>query len=204
MSATKDKKAVKNLVENLHKKTKFSREEIHGLLHIMGKLCADRIDKYSFREFLHKTFHMTEDILMDGIFKNFDKDSDGYVSEEEWVEGLSVVLTGTWEEKLNFCFRVYDLAGEGYITRENMFNMLSNSLLHHLSEEDPEEGVREIVDYTLKKLDLDLDGRVSLSDYEQAVSRDPLMMEAFGQCLPDKKSANQFLESVAAHQFVVS
>ena len=34
------------------------------------------------------------------VFKVFDKDNDGTVSMQEWVEGLSVILKGTLEEKM--------------------------------------------------------------------------------------------------------
>jgi hypothetical protein len=36
----------------------------------------------------------------------------------------------------------------------------------------------------LKKLDEDRDGRVSETDYHAAVTKENLLLEAFGQCLP--------------------
>ena len=38
---------------------------------------------------------MTDDILLDRVFKRFDADNDGYVNREEWILGLSVFLKGT-------------------------------------------------------------------------------------------------------------
>ena len=38
---------------------------------------------------------------------------------------------------------------------------------------------------TLKKMDHDKDGRVSFGDFQMTVKNDPLMMEAFGPCLPN-------------------
>ena len=37
---------------------------------------------------------MTDDILLDRIFKYFDSDNDGYIGREEWIMGLSVFLKG--------------------------------------------------------------------------------------------------------------
>ena len=34
------------------------------------------------------------------MFRAFDKDTDGYLSQEEWVSGLSVFLRGTLDEKI--------------------------------------------------------------------------------------------------------
>lgn len=50
------------------------------------------------------------------------------------------------------CFEVYDLNGDGYISREEMFHMLKNSLLKQPSEEDPDEGIKDLVEITLKKM----------------------------------------------------
>ena len=52
------------------------------------------MNRNTFREFLHKVFNMTDDILMDRIFKFFDTDNDGLITREEWVVGLNVFLRG--------------------------------------------------------------------------------------------------------------
>ncbi|GBP38702.1 EF-hand calcium-binding domain-containing protein 1 [Eumeta japonica] len=85
---------------------------------------------------------------------------------EAWARGLSVLLRGSREERLRHCFGVYDLNADGYITRDEMFLLLKNSLLKQPGDEDPDEGVRELVELVLKKLDADKDGRVSLEDYK--------------------------------------
>ena len=72
-------------VENLAKKSHFSQSEVEGLLTLYRKLTegmidVDRLDRTRFREFLHNAFDMTDDILLDRIFKRFDADNDGYIS----------------------------------------------------------------------------------------------------------------------------
>ncbi|XP_035401304.1 calaxin isoform X2 [Cygnus atratus] len=90
------------------------------------------------------------------------------------------------------CFEVYDLNGDGYISREEMFQMLKNSLLKQPSEEDPDEGIKDLVDIALKKMDYDHDGKLSFADFEKAVRDDNLLLEAFGPCLPDIKGSLAF------------
>ena len=58
----------------------------------------DKMDRSRFREFLHNAFDMTDDILLDRIFKYFDSDNDGYIGREEWIMGLSVFLKGNLTE----------------------------------------------------------------------------------------------------------
>lgn len=50
------------------------------------------------------------------------------------------------------CFEVYDLNGDGYISREEMFQMLKDSLIRQPTEEDPDEGIKDIVEIALKKM----------------------------------------------------
>ncbi|CAB1320514.1 unnamed protein product [Coregonus sp. 'balchen'] len=82
---------------------------------------------------LHNTFGMTDDMIMDRVFRAFDKDNDSYVSVKEWIEGLSIFL-------------------HGYISQEEMFHMLKNSLIRQPTEEDPDEGIKDLVEITLKKM----------------------------------------------------
>lgn len=76
---------------------------------------------------------MTDDILMDRIFKYFNTNNDGDITRDEWIMGfniflkgaccrqlnvssyLSKLLTGTIEEQMIYCFTIYDLNDDGYI-----------------------------------------------------------------------------------------
>jgi Ca2+-binding EF-hand superfamily protein len=80
---------------------------------------------------------------------------------------------------------VYDLNGDRYISKEEMFQMLKNCLVK--GTEEDEDGVKDLVDLVLKKLDEDRDGRVSEADWNGAIAKETLLMEAFGQCLPTSK-----------------
>ena len=47
---------------------------------------------------------------------------------------------------------MFDLNGDSFISKEEMFHMLKNSLLKQPSEEDPDEGIKDLVEITLKKM----------------------------------------------------
>ncbi|XP_036617355.1 EF-hand calcium-binding domain-containing protein 1-like [Trichosurus vulpecula] len=150
------------------------------------------LDRSEFRNILHSVFGMTDDMLMNRVFGAFDKDNDNHISTTEWVEGLSIFLRGTFEEKVKYCYRVYYLNGDGYISQDEMFDMLKNSLLKHSVEEDPDEGIKELVEITLKKMDYDNDGKLSYEDFERAVKKDRLLLEVFGPCLPEIEKCLEF------------
>ncbi|KAJ8313915.1 hypothetical protein KUTeg_008476, partial [Tegillarca granosa] len=124
------------------------------------------------------------------VFKAFDQDSDGCISEREWIEGLSIFLRGTFKEKINCnAFCVYDLNGDGYYLQRRNVPVSQKYCQQGISqnEDDQDENVKELVDQTLKKLDKDHDNRVSQQDYEDAVKDDPLLLECFGPCLPTRE-----------------
>ena len=66
----------------------------------------DRMNRNTFREFLHNVFKMTDDILMDRIFKYFDTLNNGLITREEWILGLNIFLRGKIKMKtfLTFIF----------------------------------------------------------------------------------------------------
>ncbi|XP_054985337.1 calaxin isoform X2 [Sorex araneus] len=196
------RKKLQKLTDTLTKNSKhFSKFEVKSLINLFHNLVGDRaeragvaagLDRNAFRNILHMTFGMTDDMIMDRVFRAFDKDNDGSVSVSEWIYGLSVFLRGTLEEKMKYCFEVFDLNGDGFISKDEMFHMLKNSLLKQPSEEDPDEGIKDLVEITLKKMDRDHDGKLSFADYEGAVREETLLLEAFGPCLPDPKSQMEF------------
>ncbi|KAM6314862.1 calaxin [Aegotheles albertisi] len=195
------RKRLQQLVEALGRSCRhFQGAEVECLVKLFDSLVAKPssrpgaagLDRNMFREALHGAFGMTDDMLMDRVFRTFDRDNDSCVSVVEWVEGLSILLRGTLEERIKYCFEVYDLNGDGYISREEMFQMLKNSLLKQPSEEEPDEGIKDLVDIALKKMDYDHDGKLSFMDFEKAVRDENLLLEAFGPCLPDIKSSMAF------------
>lgn len=204
--ASKRQEQVK-LIDKLNKRKDkesschFKKAEIEKLIAMFNKYtegCANKkLDRLKFRDILHDMFGMTDDMLMDRVFRAFDRDSDNYLNHDEWVLGLSVFLQGNFEEKMKYCFTVYDLNGDGYISREEMFQLLKSSLIRQPTEEDPDEGVKELVELNLKKMDHDHDSRLSMADFETAIKEEPLLLEAFGPCLPCPEKRLCFLNLIS-------
>ncbi|XP_051775211.1 calaxin-like [Erpetoichthys calabaricus] len=178
----------------------FSRKEVKCLMRLFHDLVGEQherravssLDRGKFMNILHNTFRMTDDMMMGRVFCAFDKDNDGYICLEEWIGGLSVFLRGSLDEKIEFCFNVYDWNGDGSISWGEMFQMLKSSLVKQPTEEDPDEGIKDLVDITLKKMDHDHDGMLSFADFEKSVREEHLLLEAFGSCLPDPKAIIAF------------
>ncbi|NWT93111.1 EFCB1 protein, partial [Urocynchramus pylzowi] len=206
--AAMSRKGGKLLVDSLTRSAKhFTKSEVECLVKLFDTLVAKAssqfagagFDRTVFRDTLYNAFGMTDDVVLDRVFSIFDKGNTGCITVVEWVEGLAVLLRGTLEEKMKYCFAVYDLNGDGYISKEEMFQMLKHSLLIQPADEEPDEGVKDLVEIALKKMastclfvpfllqDYDHDGKISFTDFETAVREENLLLEAFGPCLPDIK-----------------
>ncbi|XP_044257000.1 EF-hand calcium-binding domain-containing protein 1 [Tribolium madens] len=168
---------------------------------IIGKPAnvQEGIDRIVFREILHNTFDIVaENMLMDRIFCVWDKANYGLITLEAWLHGLSLLLRGSTIKQIEFCFAVYDLNADGFITKDEMFQLLRNCLIKHPQEEDPDEAIKDLVDIVMRKMDKDKDGKVSLEDFQATVTEEPLLLEAFGKCLPSERSKNTFLSTLKA------
>ncbi|XP_077577724.1 calaxin-like isoform X1 [Stigmatopora nigra] len=199
------KRMVQNLAENICKQVAhFNKGEVECLIREFHVLLEEPtnparpirgLDRWKFRGFLHHTFGLTDDTIMDGVFRTFDKDNDSFVSINEWIEGLSVVLRGTLDEKIKYCFHVYDLNADKYISREEMLQMLRYSL-RLPGEEDPYDGIKDLVEITLKRMDRDHDDRLSLDDFAMSVKEVNHVLEAFGTCIPNATRIETFEQRV--------
>ncbi|XP_061753066.1 calaxin-like isoform X2 [Nerophis ophidion] len=198
------KRLIQNLAKAISKNVvHFNKMEVECLIREFHSLLgqpnsagkSDNLDERRFKGILKNDFGLTNDTIMERVFRSFDKDSDGCISVKEWVEGLCVFLRGSLDEKIRYCFRVYDLSGDEHISREEMLLMTRNCLRLH-GEEDPFDGIKDLVEITLKRMDHDNDDRLSFDDYEKSVKEFNIVLEAFGTCLPNALRIEEFEQRV--------
>ena len=61
-----------------------------------------KIDRKRFRSFLHNKLSMTDDIIMDRIFKHFNTVATDDIDMEEWILGFNIFLKGKFRTESFF------------------------------------------------------------------------------------------------------
>ena len=56
--------------------------------------------------------------------------------------------------------------------------------------------LQDLIEMTMRKMDNDRDGRISFADFSLSVNKEPLLMEAFGPCLPNNKAGGDFIKNI--------
>jgi len=176
--------------ERIHLSTMFVRnfgaEKHPGL-----KLYA--IDARGFQRIMHATFGITNEKIIEGLFRVFDFAGNNIVSEPEWIRGLSIFVRGKFEERLNVVWQVYDMNEDGVISREEMYTLLQDCLVKtKVDDNDTEEAVKDLVEMLFRKLDVNHDGIVDKEDFWTAVKEENLMLECCGQVFPSQRHIDVF------------
>ncbi|XP_032922668.1 Kv channel-interacting protein 2 isoform X2 [Catharus ustulatus] len=115
------------------------------------------------------------------LFNAFDTDHDGSVSFEDFVSGLSTILRGTIDDRLNWAFNLYDLNKDGCITREEMLDIMKSiydMMGKYTYPAMREDAPREHVENFFQKMDRNKDGVVTIEEFLESCQKDENIMRS--------------------------
>merc|ERR1712226_1501569 len=179
----KKSKLNKEVLDELCSKTKFSQAELQHWHKGFIKDCPT--GKLTSEEFgiIYRQFFPQGDptLFARFVFDVFDENKDGTIEFDEFIMALSVTSRGNLEEKLKWAFHLYDLDRDGYITREEMlqivkaiYAMVGNAVQLPDEENTPEKRVARIFD----RMDASNDGRLTMEEFMEGSKEDPSIIQA--------------------------
>ncbi|XP_013408056.1 uncharacterized protein LOC106172026 [Lingula anatina] len=106
------------------KETLFDQHELESLYDQYKSLCTTErgITRDVFDQCLGP-LASTKNLVMDRMFKFYDRNDDKYIDFHEMVTGMSILVKGTKMDKLPYAFEGYDLENKGSISKENLRRM---------------------------------------------------------------------------------
>ncbi|KAK6111997.1 Uncharacterized protein BM_BM18006 [Brugia malayi] len=177
------KKISKEDLLELESKTYFTKKELR-------KWYKDFIKDYPAGELRMEEFHnIYKQFFPNGdptkfatfVFNVFDSNKDGCISFHEFITALSITSRGTLDEKLDWAFSLYDVDKDGYITKDEMgdiveaiHSMIGNIIELPKDEDTPEKRVAKI----FSNMDNNLDGKLTLEEFKQGSKNDPCIVQA--------------------------
>ena len=118
-------KTIRELQNNID--VDFTREEIEQWFREYQASLKKGMNKLTMAEFMEvysSVFDGEPDDFVKHLFRSFDADNDGYIDFKEFIVGLCVSGSEKVETKLKWAFKMYDLDGNGSISRDEMAGML--------------------------------------------------------------------------------
>uniref|UniRef100_A0A0N4Z797 Neuronal calcium sensor 1 n=1 Tax=Parastrongyloides trichosuri TaxID=131310 RepID=A0A0N4Z797_PARTI len=181
------KKANKKLTEEelneLESKTYFTKRELKKWYKDFIRDCPTgelKIDEF---QNIYKQFFPNGDPtkFASFVFNVFDNNGDGHISFPEFISALSLTSQGSLDEKLDWAFSLYDVDKDGFITKEEMidiveaiYSMIGNMLELPKDEDTPEKRVEKI----FATMDLNYDGKLTREEFKQGSKNDPWIVQA--------------------------
>ncbi|KAI8521257.1 hypothetical protein Bbelb_010110 [Branchiostoma belcheri] len=177
-SRFKEKREMKKMLSKVGPTTHFARHEAEYWMKIFyqdvpdGKLSEDEFVEY-FGNFYINANEGSKKTLARQIFKAFDRNDNGYVSLREYLLAMSTLLRGDTLEKLEWSFILFDLDGDGMVSKEDMEGvlLLYNDLRTNKEAGNTDEELAAIVDREFRLIDRTGKGRLGKRQFIDGVSR---------------------------------
>ncbi|KAG0422619.1 hypothetical protein HPB47_001578 [Ixodes persulcatus] len=96
-------------------------------------------------------------------------------------------LTSSQEAQNAGAFKLYDVDNDGFITRDEMYNIVDaiyQMLGNQTKESEQEESPQERVDKIFDQLDKNHDNRLTLEEFREGSKQDPKIVQALSLYAP--------------------
>ncbi|XP_022794778.1 calcium and integrin-binding family member 2-like isoform X3 [Stylophora pistillata] len=127
-------------------------------------------------KFLQQLPELKENPFRRRICEVFSPDGDGSLSFDDFLNMMSVLSeSAPIELKAKYAFRIFDFDQDDYLGKEDLKQALRALTASELTDEEMEF----VSDELLKEADIDEDGFLSYSEFENVIARSPEFMNNF-------------------------
>eukprot|EP01130_Rhizamoeba_saxonica_P011818 TRINITY_DN4925_c0_g1_i1.p1 TRINITY_DN4925_c0_g1~~TRINITY_DN4925_c0_g1_i1.p1 ORF type:complete len:753 (-),score=189.58 TRINITY_DN4925_c0_g1_i1:1327-3585(-) len=152
----------------LAKITKYSKGELEALHnHFLRK--SEGKNQLSRKQFSDFIASFNPDSATDGSI--FDSDTDGNINFKEFAVGMSVITESDDVEKYKFLFDLWDIDGNGVLTKEEFKSYLQST--SQIENKDIEE---KLLNEIFASIDLTGDGTVDFEEFRKGIIKQNLVM----------------------------
>ncbi|NXK18645.1 CSEN protein, partial [Arenaria interpres] len=170
-------------LERLLARTRFTKKELQSLYRGFKSECpSGLVDEETFKLIYSQFFPQGDaSTYAHFLFDAFDADRDGALCFQDFVIGLSVLLRGTVHQKLKWAFNLYDINKDGYITKEEMLEIMKSiydMMGHCIHPALRDSAPAERVELFFQKMDRNGDGVVTFEEFLETCQRDKDIMSS--------------------------
>eukprot|EP01102_Stenamoeba_stenopodia_P001974 TRINITY_DN11782_c0_g1_i1.p1 TRINITY_DN11782_c0_g1~~TRINITY_DN11782_c0_g1_i1.p1 ORF type:complete len:712 (-),score=151.23 TRINITY_DN11782_c0_g1_i1:216-2351(-) len=174
----KEKKKADDLLM-LRRVTSFRDTDLQRMMEHFQSMkvsASGSVDFESFQELLG-FMDLRDPILLSQLFKQFDDNGDGTIEFREFICGLNVLSSGSFEDKLLLTFRTFDLDGSGYLDKDELGIMFDIQYKMLGATDDFVRVSDQMLDKLLKEIDQDGNGRIDFTEFKMVVHKMPLLSQ---------------------------
>ncbi|KAG8198232.1 hypothetical protein JTE90_021489 [Oedothorax gibbosus] len=166
-------------LDALCKTTKFNRKEIRLMYQGFKQECPTGVvTEENFKDIFAQFFPQGDSTqYAHYVFKSFKQSHGGTINFEQFLSILSLLSRGSAAEKLQWVFSLYDINGDGYITKQEMLNIVSaiyDMLGHYTDPAVTDNTAREHVERIFHQIDSNKDGVVTMDEFVEWCQKDEL------------------------------
>ncbi|XP_046623464.1 Kv channel-interacting protein 1-like isoform X1 [Neodiprion virginianus] len=165
--------------------TRFSRKEIQLIYRGFKQECpSGLVDEEAFKQIFSQFFPQGDaSQYAHYVFNTMKRKQSGKISFEEFLTILSKVSRGSVEEKLQWVFGLYDLDGDGLISKDEMLDVVGSiyEMLGRYTQPqcaEPQLAAREHVERIFHLMDTNKDGVVTIEELVQWCSKDEQLLRS--------------------------